>query len=47
MRSARGMGAVAPAKQPKPRRAQRKDGAMFDVYAKGGLVVKRKKQEKK
>jgi hypothetical protein len=36
MRASRGMGAIAPSKQPK--KIRRKDGAEVDVYADGGPV---------
>lgn len=47
MRPARGLGAIAPSKQPQPRRVKRRDDTDFDVYAKGGKVTKRKKEKSK
>ena len=36
MRASRGMGDINPAKMPKAKMKQRKDGASFEMFAKGG-----------
>ena len=38
MRASRGMGAILPSKMPKAKKAKRKDGDEFTVYAEGGKV---------
>ena len=38
MRSSRGMGAINPAKMPGGKKARRKDGDEFTMYAEGGKV---------
>ena len=38
MRASRGMGAINPAKMPGAKKARRKDGDEFTVYAEGGKV---------
>ena len=38
MRASRGMGAINPAKMPGGKKARRKDGDEFDMYAEGGKV---------
>lgn len=38
MRPSRGMGAIAPTKQPKPQRKARRDNTDFTEYADGGWI---------
>ncbi len=41
MMASRGMGAINPSKMPNAKKATRKDGDQFDVYAEGGEVKSR------
>ena len=41
MRASRGMGAINPAKMPGGKKARRKDGDEFTMYAEGGKVSKK------
>jgi len=40
MRASRGMGDINPSKMPKAKKAKRKDGDEFAMYAKGGVTKK-------
>ena len=41
MRASRGMGAIMPSKMPGAKKAKRKDGDEFTMFAKGGGVSKK------
>lgn len=47
MRASRGMGDINPSKMPGKRVAKRKDGSLFDMYAKGGAVWDKPNPKKK